>query len=206
MLRNEKNFYLVLRFYDRQPVAILKNNEFIGYFITDLFTDTTAPLKLKDTEEIPELFIEDESLLGPALFAWQKQTHTGNFRLCVFPTEPERLRLAVPTCETIDIQEIEMIRVNNWLPVLKACCRLKELTGKLSDSCHVLKLDGKNYKITVKDGRTDVQMTEEEPELELDGIKAVQTVFNPIISTVTDLNPMPELLPLPFVLAFTDKF
>ncbi len=204
ILRNESTFYNIIRSFDRKPIAIFKEDTFIGYFITDCYA-TQYP-KTNGTEEIPELFITDESLLGQVLFAWQQKTKSDNFKLCVFPTEPERLKLALPTCEMTTIEATEMIRVNNWLPVLRACCKLKEITGKLADSSHVLKVDGKSFRITVKGGKTDVQITEDAPELVLNGLDAIQTIFHPAVASVPALNPIPELLPLPFVLSFTDKF
>lgn len=202
--RTKETFDNIIRSFDRKPVAILKNGEFFGYFITDCYTVgyPTTP----GTEEIPELFIKDESLLGAVLLAWQQKTKSDNLKLCVFPTETERLKLALPTCENTYIESVEMIKVNNWLPVLRACLKLKELTGNLPDAIHVLQLDGNNYLITIQNGKTEVQPTDKKAELVLSGLNAIETIFSPVTSSVPALNPLPDLFPLPLVIPFTDKF
>ena len=149
--RTRENFDNIIRSFDREPIAVLKNNEFIGYFITD--HKTTNYPTTPGTEEIPEIFIKEEKDLGAVLFAWQQKTNSENLKLYVFPTESKRLKSALPTCENTYIESVEMIRVNNWLPVLRSCLKLKELTGKLTDSSHVLQLDGTNYLITVQNGK-----------------------------------------------------
>lgn len=201
--RERKAFGITLRSWAREAYAVLENGEFLGYFTSD---EAASYYKTAGRVTIGEIWLKDETELGPVLYALQKELRCDEIAFTCYPYEKERIAYCAPTCEGVNVHPVEMIRVNHWLPVLRAAMRLKVLCAPVADCRHVIRFDEETLELSVKDGKTSVQPSEETPEFTLEGLAAVQTVFSPLTGTVPGMNPCPELFPLLFALLSADGF
>lgn len=190
-LRPSGEFALTLRSWGASPLMILKNGKAIGYSFL----------------ECGELVLRDEGDFACVMKALFREKGLSKTTVPVFPFEKERMRFLSDICEGTTLKQVEMIHVLNWKKVLSAFLTLKATYASLPDFTSAFLIDGVYLRISVKDGKPEV----EESEKPLPGAialehNAAERLFFGLDTLVLPRAGLSGIAPLPFVIDAPDTF
>ena len=192
-LRHRELFYDILCTYGSKPWAIRDQaGELAGYLIAT-------------GDDIVELTLRDEALLPGVIRAWlesrQKCTvHSPGWNV----RRAAALNVFAEGCRVTDFQ---LIRVLNWENTLGTALSFRNASTPLPEGRRVIRVENAGtLALEVRDGKTRVSPTEDEPDLSLSEKKAASLFFSPL-ALVTVRDPLLRCwLPLPLDIPVPDEF
>ena len=185
---NYRDVYLSLRSKQNRPFLVSRNGMPVGYL--------TAT---ESKKELGELGAPDTQTLRDIICGWQRLCgQTVTFSLP--PYQTEAVRLFCKTAESFRTTYPTRFRIRNWQKLTDVLLRLAAKTRPLLDGQFILGIEGYgNIRLTVRDGNTSCEKSDEDADLTLDALAAARLLFGPCPpETVADLPPVPgSWLPLP---------
>lgn len=194
-MRSRENFLDCCRSWYCELMAVLKDGRLAGYLIAS------------GNGEVSELVMAEEGLRDAALKLWLRMTGR-EFSVWAAPYQTDRIRDWMADTDSFRLENQELIRVLHWLPVLRAAMALRCAGGNARDGEAVLDVDGQRYLLSVKGGRSSVELTGRPADAApLCGTDAVRRLFGLGVAACPGLNVLDgSWLPLPFNLPLADHF
>ena len=191
--RPRERFLTISRSWTSTLFAVEREGAFLGYLISG-------------GDGISELVLSDEDDADVTLRSWFRRKPEP-FSVQVPVWMGERIARWIRDCGDYVLKSQEMIRVVNWLPLLRASLKLRCFCGPVRDGKAVLELDGKRYRLAVAGGAASVEETDETPARSLSGPEAVRCLFTHGLAACPSLRWLDcDWLPLPFELPNAERF
>lgn len=191
--RPRDQFLAISRSWTSTLFAVEREGVYLGYLISS-------------GERISELVLSDEADADVTLRSWFRRK-PDPFTIQVPVWMGSRIARWIRDCSNYVLESQEMIRVVNWLPLLKGSLKLRCFCGPVQDGDTVLELDGKRFHLSVKDGAGSVEETGEPPIRSLAGPEAVRCLFTHGLAACPALRWLDcDWLPLPFELPEVERF
>ncbi len=191
-VRAEEDLFDILCTWHQDPVAILRDGTFIGYYTGDL-------------EELTLIDMDD---FGDVIRNFIRQNGSVHVK---FPSyDLPLLKKIAPLCDSLDMSNAEMFNVLNYRNVIEAFLRLKAAAEPLPDGSVCVLIHGwakdEQLKITVKDNTVTVTPTRARPEFVLDHLEAMSFLFGLYSPAREQLKPAVRAwLPVPIYMYKPDQ-
>ena len=195
-VRDSAKYFEILSSWQQKAYVAYENGNFVGYAVGK-------------GSDINELLLCDESRVRE--FVCAIFDHIGSSSLYI------KLPVFLPTyinelcrlCESYSIECSKLFSVLNYKQVVEAFLKLKATYTELPDGELVLAINGRsrkeNIKISILNGISSVEYTEENPYLELDHLEAMNLLFAPVCPDRESLPVFAKIwLPLPIYLYSSD--
>lgn len=168
--REKEQFLDILKSWRHNAYSIMKNNKFMGYIVLS-----------EDKTSVNELILEDESLFIDIIASYIKINGIHGVSMSLPLYEKNKVRKVQQICESYSIDNNCQFTVLNYEKVIEALLRLKSTYSKLQDG--VLKINIKEYgtvSIKVAGSEIIVKITDEESDISLNHLDAMQLLFAPL--------------------------
>lgn len=192
-IRPRERFSDVMRTYRGQLYALLRGDEFIGY-LHALGDDVT------------ELALIREADIDAAVKAWLKNRDSARF---IVPLHRrERFRALQRYAENVDLTDSQMLLILRWQPVLSACFDLACKNRPLPEGSVTVEIAGEGtFRITVRDGKSEVAADPGPADIRLTPQEAVSVFFSVASPFLLDGHPLlRSWLPLSLSMPVPDHF
>lgn len=170
-VKREKEAFLdILKSWKCNAYSITNHNEFIGYIVLS-----------EDKTSINEVILKDESLFAQVVASHIKNNDVYEVRISLPLHEQKRIRAMQQICESYSIDNSYQFSILDYEKVIKALLKLKSTYSKLEDG--KLNLNIKEYgtvSISVCNSEIEVNKTEEQVDLCLEHLEAMELLFAPL--------------------------
>lgn len=191
--RPKAEFCTILRSWQSEPLAVLKDGDFAGY------------LTLGQGGALAEC-----ELINPDDYIWvlqalMREKNLQEFHVLAAAYDTRKISRLLRFCERYTIETSDNFRIFHYQRVLSAYLALKNQVAPLYDGSLVVAIEGEQpLKISVAGGATSVCPTKEAPQVKLTAMEAVPFFFSPIDARRLQ-EPVPAgWLPLPLFLPKPD--
>ncbi len=196
--RSREEFFEVLKTWKSRPYAVFRDTDCIGYIVVS-----------EDGGRVMETQIEPVSQLPVVLASYMRDFYDGySLEVVTRAYETEMIEVLSEMAERSALSENLQYHIYNWPRVLTAFLQLKNSHAPLSDGCKILEIqDACRIKILVSQGTVQVEETDEQPDLVIEGTHAVRALTSPEAfyrpeAALTDVN----WFPLTFGMSPLDEF
>ncbi len=177
--------------------AVMKNDAFAG----------ALQICGQVVRNIGELLLNDENDLPAVLKKWLvSHPEMDSVSITAWPFEKQRIAILEGFAEDMCIGHGQMIRILNFKNVLNAVMTLNALSKPLENGSVVMKADGQQFRLTVRDGVVSVEDTSDAPDITLDALSAERLLFLPTRFLLSPNPAFKNWLPLPWVMPVPDRF
>lgn len=162
-VRPREKFFDIARSW-RAPVrAILKNGEFIGYFVSDLKELTLV--NMDDFNDVIRNYVQKYGKVNMSIPAWDNAA----------------IEAAMKLCEYSEIGTCDMFNIFNYKKVVGALLKFKTTVEEIADGTLTLFIHGYagdcKIKLTVENNTASVEDWDGECDFELEHKEAMQLIF-----------------------------
>lgn len=196
IVREKDEFLDILKSWNCSIYSVFKSEKFIGYIAAN-------------NGFIDEIVLENNSDLNLAIASYIKtfKQNEVNLRLPVY--EIEKISELMKICENYSITKNNNFRIFNYEKVVRIMLKLKATYSKLEDGEYNISII--NYgvlKIKVHKNNVEVKKVQEEANIELNELEAMEFLFSPIKPYFNFNNEVPNFLnswlPLPLYIEGLD--
>lgn len=196
VVRKKEEFLDILKSWNCSIYAVFKCDEFIGYISAN-------------NGFIDEIVVEDNSDLNLAIASYIKTFKHNEVNLRIPVYETEKITQLIKICENYSITKNNNFRIFNYEKIVRIMLKLKATYSKLEDGEYNISII--NYgvlKIKVHKNNVEVKKVQEEPNIELNELEAMEFLFSPIKPYFNFNNEVPNFLnswlPLPLYIEGLD--
>lgn len=195
-LRNSDKYFEILSSWQQKAVAAFENGNFIGYVV------------LKGSE-INEMLLKDDRDVAKFVCALYDYFGSSTMQIKLPPFLPGYIEQLYRLCEFYDTEPCKSFSVLNYKEVVLAFLKLKATYTDMPDGAFVLDIDGRackeRIKISVNNGEVSVECTDEEADLSLSHLEAMNLLFASVCPMREKLPVFAKIwLPLPIYLYSSD--
>lgn len=170
-LREKENFSdIVTTWCDRSFFVLDESKRFCGYIITDTLK-----------KSITEIVVSNTSLLTEILISFISSHSKKSASVALHPWQKEEIRILGSFGEHFRIESSAMMKFNNFKKPIEIMMNEKLKTESLTEGTVILKIDGDNLKITVKDKKCTVTECDSAPDVTFsydEAVMALTTHYN----------------------------
>lgn len=196
VVRKKEEFLDILKSWNCSIYSVFKCDEFIGYISAN-------------NGFIDEIVVEDNSDLNLAIASYIKTFKHNEVNLRIPVYEIEKISQLIKICENYSITKNNNFRIFNYEKIVRVMLKLKATYSKLEDGEYNISII--NYgvlKIKVHKNKVEVKKVQEEPNIELNELEAMEFLFSPIKPYFNFNNEVPNFLnswlPLPLYIEGLD--
>ena len=168
--RRKNEFLDILKSWDSEVYSIVKNNELVGYVVLS-----------ENKTSINELILRDEDLFISVIASHIKSNNIHGINISVPLYAQKRIKAAQQLCESYSISNNCQFTVLDYEKVITALLKAKSTYKNLEDG--ELNISIKDYgtvSISVQDSKIDVSKTDEQGDICLEHLDAMQLLFSPL--------------------------
>lgn len=170
-IRSEEKYFEIISSWHQKAYVATLNGDFFGY----------AVLKNGD---VSEFLLTDESKIPEFIAALYDHIGASSMRVSVPAYLPAYVDALIGICEGYSLECSKFFSVLNYKKVVGAFMNLKATYTNMPEGSIVIDVDGKagreRLKISVTNGVPSVEYTEEEPDLALSHLDAMNLLFAPV--------------------------
>jgi predicted acetyltransferase len=198
VLRSEEDFYDICLSWESKLYGIFRKGEPVGYMISD------------KSHYIPEIFTENAETTLEAIAAFYASGMTGDITLSANPADQELCHALGGICESVEIKDLHNWCIYNWESVISVYFDIKNRITPLPDGRIVIGIrDYGNLCISVNNGTTQCEITQESAALSLERADAARMLFGPLSPSLVMKLPKDALIldrwcPLPLYVSIQD--
>ena len=195
-LRDDDRYFDILSSWKQRVFVGMLDGRFIGYAV-------------ENSSAVNELLLTDTALLRNFVVALYDHLGTRGLQIKVPVFLPEYVEPLYTLCETYSVELCKSFSVLNYLEVISAFMKLKATYSKLPDGDLVLDIDGRGgherILISVKDGVPSASYTENDPDVILEHLDAMNLIFAEVCPSRAKLPQFAQFwFPLPIYLYSSD--
>jgi predicted acetyltransferase len=167
-LRDLEKYYDILCSWEHKVYAGFSKGEFVGYAVVGSST-------------VYEMLVTDLDLIRAFVTALYDHLSKGALQIKIPVFLPDYIEKLYTLCESYSVDICKSFSVLNYQQVVKAFLELKKTYTELPDGSLVLEIDGRGglekIEISVINGVPDVKSTEQEADIVLEHLEAMNLIF-----------------------------
>lgn len=170
-IRSEEKYFEILSSWSQKVSVGYLDEEFVGYAV------------IKGSG-VNELLVKDESMIPEFVCALYDHLGNSSMQISIPAFLPVYVNALIGICESYCLETSKSFSVLNYKEVVEAFINLKATYTDLPDGKIVLDIDGKARKekiaISVTHGTVSVEYCEDDADLALDHLEAMNLLFAPV--------------------------
>ncbi len=135
-----------------------------------------------------ELILEQSKYIKPVIKSIVNDTIKGSVTFSADVFNKDILNELSDVCENYTVGVNESYLINNYPKVIEAYLKLKSQTEQLENGALTIKIDEKCYEICVNDKDIKIIETENQADISLTSLEALQQLFSPICGYSNKIN------------------